>query len=81
MKADFDSRINRSPEIMQDYALFVATHCKKEGLFPFDTSGVAALLEHASRLVEDQERLSSQFIELSDLGRRVTRRSAAEHSW
>jgi len=72
VKADFDSRINRSPEIMQDYALFVATHCRKEGLLPFDAGGVAALLEHASRLVEDQERLSSQFMELSDLIREAS---------
>jgi len=72
VKADFDSRINRTPQILQDYALFVATHCKKEGLLPFDTSGVAALLEHASRLVEDQERLSSQFMELSDLIREAS---------
>jgi len=72
VKADFDSRINRTPEIMQDYALFVATHCKKEGLLPFDPSGVAALLEHASRLVEDQGRLSSQFMELSDLIREAS---------
>jgi len=66
VKADFDSKINRSPEVMQDYALFVATHCKKEGLLPFDGSGVAALLEYASRLVEDQERLSAQFTGLCD---------------
>ena len=66
VKADFDSKINRSPAVMQDYALFVATHCKKEGLLPFDASGVAALLEHASRLVEDQERLSAQFTGLCD---------------
>ena len=67
VKADFDSRINRTPEVMQDYALFVAAHCCKEGLLPFDPTGVAALLEEASRMVEDQERLSSQFMELSDL--------------
>jgi predicted ATP-dependent protease len=67
VKADFDSRVKRTPEIMQDYVLFVATHCKKEGLLPFTPTGVAALLEHASRLVEDQERLSAQFMELSDL--------------
>ncbi|QWV94143.1 AAA family ATPase [Geomonas oryzisoli] len=67
VKADFDSQINRTPEVMQDYALFVAAHCCKEGLLPFDPTGVAALLEHASRLVEDQDRLSSQFMELSDL--------------
>jgi len=81
VKADFDSRIARSPEIMQDYALFVATHCKKEGLLPFDPTGVAALLEHASRQVEDQERLSAQFTELSDLIREASywaRRSEAE---
>ena len=72
VKVDFDSRLNRSPEIMQDYALFVATHCKKEGLLPFDAGGVAALLEHAARLVEDQERLSSQFTELSDLIREAS---------
>lgn len=66
VKADFDSKINRSPEVMQDYALFVATHCKKEGLLPFDNTGVAALLEYASRLVEDQERLSAQFTGLCD---------------
>ncbi|QXE89301.1 AAA family ATPase [Geomonas subterranea] len=67
VKADFDSQVNRTPAVMQDYALFVAAHCCKEGLLPFDPTGVAALLEHASRLVEDQERLSSQFMELSDL--------------
>ncbi len=72
VKADFDSRLNRSPEIMQDYALFVATHCKTEGLLPFDAGGVAALLEHASRLVEDQDRLSAQFTELSDLIREAS---------
>ncbi|WP_136523524.1 Lon protease family protein [Geomonas ferrireducens] len=67
VKADFDSRISRTPDVMQDYALFVAAHCCNEGLLPFDPTGVAALLEHASRMVEDQTRLSSHFMELSDL--------------
>jgi predicted ATP-dependent protease len=72
VKADFDSKIKRTPQLMQDYALFVASHCRKEGLLHFDASGVAALLEHAARLVEDQERLSSQFMELSDLLREAS---------
>ncbi|WP_129127165.1 Lon protease family protein [Geomonas oryzae] len=67
VKADFDSHISRTPDVMQDYALFVAAHCCTEGLLPFDPTGVAALLEHASRMVEDQTRLSSHFMELSDL--------------
>ena len=67
VKADFDSRVNRTPEIMQDYALFVATHCKNEKLLPFDRTGVAGLLEYAARSVEDQQRLSAQFMEIADL--------------
>ena len=67
MKADFDSRISRTPKIIKDYALFVATHCKNEKLLPFDRSGVATLLEYSSRIVEDQEKISSQFMELADL--------------
>jgi lon-related putative ATP-dependent protease len=72
VKADFDSRINRNPDIMRDYALFVATHCRNEGLHPFDRSGVAGLLEYSARIVEDQERLSAQFMELADLIREAS---------
>jgi len=72
VKADFDSRVTRTPEIMKEYALFVATHCKNENLLPFDRSGVAALLEFSSRIVEDQAKLSSQFMEISDLIREAS---------
>jgi lon-related putative ATP-dependent protease len=67
VKADFDSRITRTPDILREYALFVATHCKGEKLLPFDRSGVAGLIEYSARLVEDQGRLSSQFMEIADL--------------
>ena len=72
VKADFDSRIARTPEIMRDYALFVATHCRSENLLHFDRSGVAGLLEYSARQVEDQERLSSQFMEVADLIREAS---------
>ncbi len=72
VKADFDSRVSRTPQIMRDYALFVATHCKAENLVPFDRSGVAGLLEHSARLVEDQGKLSSQFMEIADLIREAS---------
>jgi len=66
VKAEFDNRVARTPEIMRDYALFVATHCRCEKLLHFDRSGVARLLEYTSRMVEDQEKLSSQFMEIAD---------------
>lgn len=80
VKADFDSRVARTPEIMKDYALFVSTHCRNEKLLPFDRSGVAGLLEYSARLVEDQEKLSSQFMEISDLIREADYWAQKENS-
>jgi lon-related putative ATP-dependent protease len=80
VKADFDSRIARTPEIMKDYAMFVANHCKNEKLLPFDRSGVAKLLEHSARQVEDQQKLTSQFMGISDLIREASYWAAKEQS-
>ncbi len=67
VKADFDSKVARTPEVLKDYALFVSTHCRKEGLLPFDKSAVAGILECSARMVEDQEKFSTQFMEVADL--------------
>ncbi|HIJ95975.1 MAG TPA: AAA family ATPase [Desulfuromonadales bacterium] len=72
VKAEFDSRVARTPEIMHDYSLFVASHCRSEGLLPFHKSGVAALLEHTARMADDQEKLSSQFMEIADFIRETS---------
>lgn len=72
VKAEFDSRVARTPEIMRDYSLFVASHCRTEGLLPFHKSGVAALLEHTARMADDQNKLSSQFMEIADFVREIS---------
>ncbi len=72
VKAEFDSRVVRTPEIMHDYALFVASHCRSEGLLPFHKSGVAALLEHTARMADDQAKFSSQFMEIADFIREIS---------
>lgn len=72
VKAEFDSRVARTPEIMHDYALFVASHCRSEGLLPFHKSGVAALLEYTARMADDQSKLSSQFMEIGDFIREIS---------
>ena len=72
VKAEFDSRVARTPEIMHDYSLFVASHCRSEGLLPFHKSGVAALLEHTARMADDQSKLSSQFMEIADFIREIS---------
>jgi len=41
--------------------------CDKEGIRPLDSAAVAKLLEHSSRLAEDQEKLSTHLGLLADL--------------
>lgn len=72
VKAEFDSSVARTPEIMRDYALFVATRCRCEKLLHFDRSGIARLLEYTARMVEDQHKFSSQFMEISDFIREAS---------
>ena len=72
VKAEFDSHVTRTPEIMRDYAQFVAAHCRNEKLLHFDRSAIATLLEQTARMVEDQHKLSSQFMEIADLIREAS---------
>ncbi len=67
VKADFDSRMERTEENIHKYASFIAAKCKDDKLLPFDRSGVAKVVEYGSRLAEHQEKLSSKFSEITDL--------------
>lgn len=67
VKADFDSRMERTEENMVKYASFIAAKCKEEKLFPFDKTGIVKIIEFSSRLAEDQTKLSSKFSEITDL--------------
>jgi len=67
VKADFDSRMDRTDENIEKYASFVAAKCKDENLLPFDRTGIAKVVEYGSRLAEHQEKLSSKFSEINDI--------------
>lgn len=67
IKSHFDTSMAWTEENTQYIARFVATVTQKENLLPFDPSGVAAVVEYASRLTGDQEKLTLQFSLLSDL--------------
>ncbi|MCI0468631.1 MAG: AAA family ATPase, partial [Nitrospirae bacterium] len=69
IKADFDSRMERTNENTEKYAAFVAGCQKEEGLLPFDRSGVAKIVEYGSRLASHQNKLSTRFSEVADLMR------------
>jgi lon-related putative ATP-dependent protease len=72
VKADFDSRMDRTDENIHKYALFVTALCREEKLLPFDRAGVARVVELGSRLAEHQNKLSSRFSDISDIIREAS---------
>jgi lon-related putative ATP-dependent protease len=80
VKADFDTTTDRTEENVQQYASFVCTLCQKESLKHLDGSGLAKLVEHSSRLAEDQQKLSTRFAEVADIIREADFYAAQENS-
>jgi lon-related putative ATP-dependent protease len=72
VKADFDTQTARTPENIERYIRFVHTLCEREQLRHLDASALAELLEYASRLAEDQSKLSTQFGMLTDIVREAS---------
>jgi len=82
VKADFDLQMDRTPEHIDQYTRFISARCRDENLKHFDPTGVAAMIEFASRTVEDQEKLSTRFVEIADLIREAhywAARNAHDH--
>jgi lon-related putative ATP-dependent protease len=80
--ADFEDRMERTPETCTLYARLIGTLAKSEELLPFDRTAVARIMEQSARLADDSERLSTHSRALLDLLReadywaRVNHRSA-----
>jgi lon-related putative ATP-dependent protease len=67
VKADFDTRMDRTEENIKIYASFACTICKKEKLKHLDQSALAKLIEYSSRLIGDQTKLSTRFGDIADI--------------
>lgn len=67
VQADFEEELPRDEANNELYARLVGTLVRREELRPFHKAGVARVLEHASRLVSDSERLSLHSGDLADL--------------
>lgn len=72
VKADFDSQMEWNEKSLLSYASFISNRCHHENLLHFDRSGVAAVIEYGSRLVDDQEKLSSRFSDIADIVREAS---------
>ena len=67
VKADFDISMDRTLENIQKYASFVVNRVRDDGLRPFDKAAVARLVEYSCRLVEHQDKLTTRFVDITDL--------------
>lgn len=76
--ADFDYRMDRTPENEDGLARLLAGLVGAEGLRPLDGGALARVIEHASRLAEDGEKLSTHMASIADLVREANHWAGAE---
>jgi lon-related putative ATP-dependent protease len=72
VKAEFETRRARHDKNIQEYLSFVCTLCCNEDLRHLDQGALARMIEHGSRLAEDQQKLSTLFGEMSDVIREAS---------
>lgn len=67
VKAQFAPSMERTPETVRAVAGFIRGEADRIGLLPFSAEAAARVVEHASRLAEDQERLATRFDALGEV--------------
>ncbi|MDR1916310.1 MAG: AAA family ATPase [Synergistaceae bacterium] len=67
IKADFESDMPRNCDMEYKMACVISQFVSNDGHIPFTASAVAEVIECASRLVDDQDRMSTQFNRISEL--------------
>lgn len=72
IKAEFDSEMNKDDKAIEDYARFIKKICDEDKLLPFDKSGMAAVIEYATRLAGRKRKVSTRFHILADVIREAS---------
>ena len=64
---DFDDEIDQTRRTVREYAQFVATTCRNDGLLPVDRGAVAKVVEHGARMTDNNNRLTLKFNDIANL--------------
>jgi lon-related putative ATP-dependent protease len=80
VKADFDTEMERSVDKINKYAAFIKARCEDERLRHFDRKAVAAIVDYASRIAGDQQKLSARFMFIADMLRESNYWAAKDHA-
>ncbi|HEY5584065.1 MAG TPA: ATP-binding protein [Ruminiclostridium sp.] len=67
VKADFDEEMDRNDGNVLKLASFISGFCNKEKTLHYDKTGVAKVVEYASWLVEDKQKLSTRFNDIVEI--------------
>lgn len=73
IQADFNDRIERTLDSERAYARALGTIAAREVLLPLEADAVAAVIDHAARVAEAADRLSTNLRTLTDLCREADR--------
>lgn len=65
--ADFDIEMERNDDNIEKLSRFIVKHVLDDNLRHFDSCAVARVIEHSSRLADDQSKLSSHLNNLVDV--------------
>lgn len=72
VKADFDSRMDRTEANLKDYIAVICRMCQEEGLKHLRSDALAKIMEYSTRLAGDKEKLSALFAEIADVVREAS---------
>ena len=67
VKSDFNYEVDRNQENMMGFAAFLSGCCEECEVKHFDPAGVARVIDYASRMVSDQEKLSTRFSQIKEI--------------
>ena len=67
IKVEFDEEVSRTDSNMFKIAQFIHNFCEKEKAPHFNAAAVAEVIEYCSRMVENQNKLSTQLNDLTEL--------------
>lgn len=67
IKVEFEDSSPMNVENMNKLARFIHGYCEQEELLPLDKGAVAKVIEYASKLADDQNKLSTRFNDLSQI--------------
>ncbi len=67
VKADFDVQMERNDHYLKQYAQFISNVAQRDDLLRFNETAIARIVDHSSRLAQDQSKLSARFNEVVEI--------------